>query len=132
MKYIGISDPNISLNDAIKLMKYPKNIGKYNGSAINIKNGKYGYYIDYKNIKISVKNPNITEKNAILLIDEKNKDIIKEFKEFKVIRGKYGVYIKKGKKNISIPGKLEFNKLTKKDYLNLIKLKETKYKKKST
>lgn len=123
VKYIGISDPNISLNDAIKLMKYPKNIGKYNGSAINIKNGKYGYYIDYKNIKISVKNPNITEKDAILLIDEKNKDIIKEFKEFKVIRGKYGVYIKKGKKNISIPGKLEFNKLTKKDYLNLIKLK---------
>ena len=132
VKYVSISDPNISLNDAIKLMKYPKSIGKYNGNTINIKNGKYGYYIDYKNMKISVKNPNITEKDAILLINEKNKDIIKEFKEFKVIRGKYGVYIKKGKKNINIPDNLEFDKLKKKDYLDLIKLKETKYKKKST
>ena len=51
LKYASIpnhlSIETINLEEAIELLSYPKNIGKYQGKNIIIKKGKYGLYIEW-------------------------------------------------------------------------------------
>ena len=58
---------------------------------------------------------------SIEVINEKRKNIIKEFKQFDIRNGPYGPYIFKDKKFISIPKDKDPTKLTHKDCLEIIK-----------
>ncbi len=98
-----------------ELMKHlPKNLGKHQDSEIILNLGKYGPYITYKNTNYPI--PKTTDllnfelEEAIKYIAGKSKaqsaNIIKEFPEnedLKILNGRYGAYIKYGKKNIKIP-----------------------------
>ena len=105
--------------------------------------GKYGPYVrldkTYASIGEEYSPDTITYDEAVELIKEsleiqKNR-VIKEFKskEIEVLNGKYGPYIKKGKKNFKIPPFHEAKDLTLKDCEEIIKNSKTKkksYKKK--
>lgn len=56
--YASILEPlkleTITLNDALKLLEYPKNLGKYNRKLVMLKNGKNGLYISYNKIFINL------------------------------------------------------------------------------
>ena len=58
---------------------------------------------------------------AIKVIEAKNKNIIKEFKQFQIRNGPYGPYILKDRKFISIPKDKDPSKLTHKECLEIIK-----------
>lgn len=46
----------ITLADAVKIMKYPKNIGKYKNKIVKLHKGPYGYYVKVGDEKFGLKN----------------------------------------------------------------------------
>ncbi len=134
---------SITLEQAIELLNWPRVLGEYEGSELSVAIGKFGPYVRldkvYASITEEYKPETINYDEAVSLIKEsleiqKNR-VIKEFKskEIEVLNGKYGPYIKKGKKNFKIPPFHEAKDLTLKDCEEIIKNSKTKkksYKKK--
>jgi len=110
-------DPfTITKEKAIALVeeKRPKSLGEHEGHEITSGTGRFGPYVKYDNKFVSLKKTDdiltITIERAKELIEEKRdaekNKMISEFKENKdvqVLNGRYGPYIKIGKKNFRIP-----------------------------
>ena len=111
----------ITLKQATELLKFPKELGTYNNSIVNLNKGPYGYYIDYNKRKFSVEHGKITLAEAKEIIKSTKSNIIKEFSDISVRNGPYGPYIKKGSKFTPIPKDIDPKKLTKKECLDIIK-----------
>jgi len=87
-----------------------KELGKYNDNPIYLKSGKFGYYIEWKDIKKSVE-PEVAEEmtlNAAIEILSKNEStnltIVRKIDDYTSIRvGKYGDYIFHKKKTMKTP-----------------------------
>jgi DNA topoisomerase-1 len=104
-KYCNINKNNISLEEAIELLKYPKIIGNYDNNDIIINKGTDNFYIKYKNKNISINNSNITMEECIdLLTNTIYPKIIGKYNNIDIIinKSKYGLYIKYNNSNISI------------------------------
>lgn len=88
-----------------ELNDVPINLGKYKEYDIFVKHGQYGAYLEWNQIKISLKNAEIAEndislQSAILLLDQKESPdslgtfIVRTISPTCTIRrGKYGPYI---------------------------------------
>ena len=107
-KEISIKD--ITLEQAVKLLIYPKNLGNYKGKPVLLKKGPYGFYIKYNDQNISLKDipedkiPCLTLQKAMPLIRNAKKPIIKQLTDDICIRnGPYGPYIKCNNINVAIP-----------------------------
>jgi len=104
---------SINLEEALELFKLPREVGQYEDKEVVAGIGRFGPYIRHDNKFISLGKEDPLQVNidtAIQLIEEKRKEesnnIIKIFEEqadVKVLKGKYGPYIKFGKKNLKIP-----------------------------
>lgn len=109
----GQSIESITLDEAMELFKFPRTLGKYEGEELLVNIGRFGPYVKHKNTFYSIRKIDpavITTDEAIQIIEEKRKtekeNIILEFKEdpkVRVLKGRYGPYIKMDKKNIKIP-----------------------------
>jgi DNA topoisomerase-1 len=110
----GQSIENVTLEEALDMFKLPREIGTYENELLTVAIGRFGPYVRHINQFFSLGKSDdpmsITEKRAIELINNKRqKDkerIIKEFTEDKtiqVLKGRYGAYIAKEKKNYRIP-----------------------------
>ena len=113
----GQSIDSITLEEALKLFDLPRNLGDYKGEEVVIGIGKYGPYIRYNSTFISIKKANgddpmtIEMDRAVVLIEEKleadKNKFISEWDhdngKVQVLNGRYGPYIKIGKKNHRIP-----------------------------
>lgn len=128
--YAPIKEPlkldTINLEQALELLEYPKNLGKYKNKFVYLKKGKYGFYLEWGKDAISVGSGDLTIDEAILEIDDhvsKAKGL-GEFKsattKYTILNGQYGKYINvsplKGKKgikqyNISLPNSCDVEKL---------------------
>jgi DNA topoisomerase-1 len=73
IKYISINSTDITLEDAIKLISFPKMIGKIGRKNVELANGKYGIYIKYDKQNFSI--PGYI-KNIELITIEQAKEII--------------------------------------------------------
>lgn len=141
---------NITLLDAIELLKYPVILGTYNKETVKICKGQFGFYIECGNLRASL-NPDstdetvakITLKDVIEKLEEKKSNILWEGKNttynFTVLNGQYGRYIcaKPIKQNTtaklincSLPKDIELDKLTVDKVVELIKAKKEDEKKK--
>jgi len=100
----GIPMEKIDLTQALQLLQYPKNLGNYNGTEVQIKDGPYGFYIQWKGTKVSLPSDEITLPDAISLLETHTKKPLKEFGDIVILEGKWGPYIKNGKKNIPLKG----------------------------
>ena len=67
----------ITLNEALELFKFPKEIGTYKGETVTVNNGRYGPYLRYSSKSISIPKEidphSVNIDSAIPLIDEKLK-----------------------------------------------------------
>ncbi len=105
---------SITLEEALELFKLPREVGTFEDEVMIAAIGKFGPYVKHQNKFVSIpkdEDPlSITEARAIELIKEKRKldaeRYIKTFPEnedIMVLNGRYGPYIKAGKKNVKIP-----------------------------
>ncbi len=104
----------VTLEDALGMFKLPRTIGNFENEELTAAIGRFGPYVKHKNKFFSLAKTDdplsITEERGIEIIHDKRKKdkerIIKEFKEdstLQVLKGRYGAYISKGKKNYRIP-----------------------------
>lgn len=132
-KFAGIkgnlSIQQITLEEALKLFDLPRTLGDFEGESVTIGEGRYGPYVRHKNKFYSIKDvdpASLKFEDAVKLIEagreEARKNTIKEFPEdesVKVLNGRYGPYIKVGKKNVKIPKDKEPESLTLAECLEL-------------
>lgn len=140
----------VTLEDALEYLKFPKLLGKTkDGEDIIVNTGRFGEYLQVKNKYYNLK-PNDeynmynisleTANNIIEKVDmEKANMIWLEFKkdDIKIMNGNYGPYIRQGKKIFKLPKDLSeenIRKLTLEEVKNIIKNQPTntlkKFKKK--
>lgn len=111
-------------------LSQPKDLGIYEGLAVNVGKGRFGFYVKhgdkYYNIEKSIVAAEVDLDKAIEIIKAKkaaeSNKIIKEFPEnttIQVLNGQYGPYIKAGKRNVKIPKGTDPASLTLEDCLKL-------------
>ncbi len=121
---------SIELEDALELFKLPRDVGEYEGEMMVAAIGRFGPYIRHKGKFFSLEKTqdplSINSEEAIILIEAKRKadaeKFIKVFDEnpdVQVLKGRYGPYIKVGRKNVKIPKDKEPADLTLEECLEL-------------
>ncbi len=124
----------ISLDEALELFKLPREVGVYEEEKVTAAIGRFGPYLRHKGSFVSLKEDDgddpfsVDIERAIELIEAKRKAdrerFIKSFDEddtMQVLNGRWGPYLKAGKKNYKIPKDLEPAELTYEDCLKIIK-----------
>lgn len=105
---------SITLEDAMELFKMPRELGEFEEKPVVVNIGRFGPYVLHDKKFVSVPKTDdpyeISLERAIELIEAKRiadaNKLIKEFpenKEIQVLNGRFGPYIKAGKKNVKIP-----------------------------
>lgn len=122
---------SITLEEAIALFRLPRIVGMFEGAEIKVAIGKYGPYIQHSGQFCSIEPPDdpltITEARAIELIIQKREAVksavMREFEgdaTMRILRGKYGPYIKAGELNARIPRGVNPETLTLEDCRKLV------------
>lgn len=105
---------NITLEDAMELFKMPRDMGMFEDKPVVVNIGRFGPYVLHDKKFVSIPKDidpyTITPEKAIELIEAKRvadaNKMIKTFEEdpeIFVLNGRFGPYIKAGKKNVKIP-----------------------------
>ncbi|WP_304132137.1 type I DNA topoisomerase [Ignavibacterium album] len=125
----------ITLEEALELFKLPRVVGEYEGKEVIAGVGRFGPYIRHDNKFVSIKKQfdphTITIDEAIQVIDAKrvsdSEKFIKVFDEdptFQILNGRWGPYLKAGKKNIKLPKDRDPSSLTFEECVELANNKE--------
>lgn len=112
----GQSIETITLEEALELFKLPRTVGEYEGKTVVAAIGRFGPYIRWNSLFMSLKKAEGDDPMTVdieraeelikLKIEQEKNKYIKVFEEddtIQVLNGRYGPYIKFGKKNIKIP-----------------------------
>ena len=121
---------NVTLADALELLKMPRTLGDFEEKPIAANIGRFGPYVLHDKKFVSIpkgEDPySITFDRAIELIQAKREsDANKTIKLFdtnpdiQILNGRFGPYIKAGKKNVKIPKGKEPVELTLEECLTL-------------
>ena len=109
---------NITLEEALDLFKMPRILGVYEDMDVKANIGRFGPYVQHQKMFVSIPKEEdvmtIELARAIELIEAKKiadaNRIIKKFEEdpdTEILNGRWGPYIKSGKKNYKLPKDLE-------------------------
>ncbi len=132
IKYAKLPDDKsidtITLAEALTLLAWPKVLGEYKKLPIEVNEGKFGPYVkhDSKFFSISIDKEKITLEEAIEVIKIKeagggsSSNVIKEFKDIRVLNGKFGPYINYKKANFKIPNEYTAENLTEAECLEIV------------
>lgn len=123
---------SITLEEALELFKFPRNIGQFEDADMKVAIGRFGPYISHNKAFFSLGKDDdpatITPERAIEIIAEKRlKDSLKLIKEFpedtemRVLNGRWGPYIAVGKNNYKIPKAKDPQTLTFEECMQIIK-----------
>ncbi len=136
----GMKPEDVDLELALKLLELPRTVGKHpeTGKEIKAGVGRYGPFVVHDGTFASLKrSDNVLEVDldrALELLAQKKKpkksSVIKELgdhpdngKSIRVMDGRYGPYIKYGRKNISLPDDIAPEELSIDQAVELIKKK---------
>ncbi|MFY8020845.1 MAG: topoisomerase C-terminal repeat-containing protein, partial [Bacteroidia bacterium] len=122
----------ITLEEAMDLFKLPRVIGNFEGKDMKAAIGRFGPYIMHDSKFISIPKTDdvfsITTERAIELIESKRvsdaNKLVKVFSEdenIKILNGRWGPYISRGKDNFKIPKTKKADELQYSDVLEIIK-----------
>ncbi len=104
----------ITLEEALELFKLPRVVGTFEDKEIVAAIGRFGPYLRHDGKFYSLKKEydphTISEEDAIIVIEAKRaadaEKFIKTFDEdpaFQILNGRWGPYLKAGKKNVKLP-----------------------------
>lgn len=119
----GQSINSITLEEALDLFKLPRVLGEFEGQSIRANVGRFGPYIQQGSVFASIPKEEdpmtITFERAIEILvakrEEDAKKVIKLFdenKDVQLLNGRWGPYLKIGKKNFKLPKDVEPADLT--------------------
>ena len=116
----GQSIYSITLNEALDLFKnsLPLSLGEYEGKEVVVGEGKYGPYVHYDKLFISIprgKDPlSMKMDDAIALINEKQQSAtpLHQWGDVQVLRSKFGAYIHTPQGNYRLPKSTNAEALT--------------------
>jgi DNA topoisomerase-1 len=122
---------SITLEEALELFKLPRTLGDYEDKTVVAAIGRFGQYVRHDGKFVSLGKEydphTVTLEEAIVLIEEKRKkDAEKHIKSFdedpemQILNGRWGPYIKAGKKNVRIPKDVEASKLCYEECVKLV------------
>lgn len=133
----------IDIDTAVKLLMLPRDLGKHpeTGKQILANNGRFGPYVvhdgEFRSLKKEDDVYTVSLKRALEILAEEKKSkrgaqVVKDFgrieslkKKVSINDGKYGLYIKAGTKNISLPEEYKTQEkaeaLTEKEVVKIIK-----------
>ncbi len=130
----------ITFEEAMELFKLPRELGEFEGKVVKANVGRYGPYIQHDNKFVSLKEDDPMEvglDRAIELIKEKRiedeKKIIKTFPEDEsmvLLHGRWGPYLKIGKKNYKLPKEIKEDEVKQLSYKECVEISENQPKKK--
>lgn len=114
---------NITMADAMELFKMPRDLGMFEEKNVVVNIGRFGPYVLHDKKFVSIPKTDdpyeISLQRAVELIEAKRisdaNKLIKAFAEdpdMQVLNGRFGPYIKAGKKNVKIPKGKEPKDLT--------------------
>ena len=119
----------ITFEEALELFKLPRDLGEFEDKKVRANIGRFGPYIQHDGKFVSLKEDDPMEVNldrAIELIqlkrEEDAKKLIKSFPEnedIQLLNGRWGPYLKIGKKNFKLPKDAEPEKLTIEECLHI-------------
>jgi DNA topoisomerase-1 len=138
----GQSIETITLESALELFNFPRNIGTFEGTEMVVAVGRFGPYVKHNNQFFSLTKQDdpatVSQERAVEIIELKRKldkeKIIKEFPENKdvtVLNGRFGPYIAIGKSNYKIPRGTDPAGLSLESCLKIAETQEKSGKKKS-
>ncbi|MDX8337685.1 type I DNA topoisomerase [Draconibacterium sp. IB214405] len=121
----------ITLEEALDLFKLPRDLGEYENKKVTVAIGRFGPYVRHDNKFVSLGKEDdpysVVLDRAIELIEAKRekdrKAVVKLFEEdaeLQVLNGRWGPYIKHGKKNYKIPKTTKAEELTFEDCMKII------------
>lgn len=135
----GLNVEQVDLETALKILSLPRTLGQHPESGKDVKAGigRYGPFVVHDGTFASLKKADdvldVTLERALELLSQARKkgkggsNVIKELgthpqdgKEVRVMTGRYGPYIKYGKKNISLPKSVEPDNITLEEAVELI------------
>ena len=103
----------ITLEDALELFKFPRNLGEFEGESVTVAIGRFGPYIRHNGVFVSLRKDDespyeIGFDTAVACIlrkrEEDDKKLIREFDNgMRILNGRFGPYISYEKKNYKIP-----------------------------
>jgi len=136
-RYISIKDNvNITLEQAITLIEYPKQLGKISNTIVSIHKGPYGYYIKYGAINIPVKDISTINFDMAkeLIKNSESKSFKNKNTFYNIKNGEFGNYIQvvsgDKRENVSIPSSYNIENISLNDILTIIENKKKGYTKK--
>jgi len=105
---------NITIEEALELFKLPRDLGEFEEKPVQANVGRYGPYVrhDGKFVSLKAEQDPYTinlEESIELILEKREQDANKYIKTFDedpevfVLNGRFGPYIKFGKKNVKIP-----------------------------
>jgi len=118
----------ITLDDAIALLEFPKNLGKHGDNNVILKNGPYGAYVEWGQTRIPLSKIGKTIHNVSLedLIDaldtgEHSMTTLKEYTDgIKIMQSSKGIFIKKADKMAPISEDNDWTKMKKSDFVKIL------------
>ena len=124
----GQSIFTITLDEALQLFDQalPITLGDHNGDDVIVADGKYGPYVrigkTFASLPKGIDPFSMTLENAVALVEQKQNAAlpIHDWGEIKVLRGRYGAYIKQGETNYRIPKSTDVEHMTREDAIVLI------------
>ncbi|MFO7526421.1 MAG: topoisomerase C-terminal repeat-containing protein, partial [Ignavibacteriaceae bacterium] len=122
---------HITIEEALELFKLPRTLGEFEEAEVTAAIGRFGPYVKHNSKFYSLKKEfdphTVSLEDAIEVIkakrisdDEKTIKIFDENPEYQILNGRWGPYLKAGRKNIRIPKDKEPASLTYEDVLALI------------
>ena len=122
---------SITINEALELFKLPRTIGEFEDSEVAAAIGRFGPYLKHKSKFYSLKKDydphTVSLDEAIEVIkakriadDEKTIKIFEENPDYQILNGRWGPYLKAGKRNVRIPKDKEPASLTYENVLELL------------
>jgi DNA topoisomerase I len=122
---------HITIEEALELFKLPRTLGEFEEAEVTAAIGRFGPYVKHKSKFYSLKKEfdphTVSLEDAIEVIkakriadDEKTIKIFDENPEYQILNGRWGPYLKAGKKNVRIPKDKEPASLTYENVLELL------------
>ncbi len=110
----GQSMATITLDEALRLFEFPRDLGEYEGKPVTVAIGRFGPYVRHDGKFVSIPKDTapaeVSLEQAIeLIVDKRDKEAKRVVRTFdrepllQILNGRYGVYIAYDGKNYKIP-----------------------------